>query len=178
MPLGLDGHWQWEDEHALLRECHAEGEEDAIDGSRCSDGGERVEGHAVGSCKMEHIVERGSLIGNHRVNLHCLRQFLTQSGTDAADEVIDDEAPLPEGALYQTAKHPQGKHIKEQVHPSGMHEHVCEQLPDVEVLRLEIVQSEDIGEVDAPHSQHAVGKEAEDVDNKEILCNRGYLAHT
>ena len=71
------------------------------------------------------------------------RQFLNESGTDAARHIIEKETRAAKRAFQHRAKHPQREHIEENMRESasGMHEHICHELDRIETRGLEIVQS-------------------------------------
>ena len=60
---------------------------------------------------------------------------------------------------------------------SRVHEHICEQLIDAEVLRHKEMQAQDIGKVNARSLKHFSGKKHYHVDDKQILCYWRYIAH-
>ncbi len=63
-----------------------------------------------------------------------------QAGGPQAGNKIIQQKPLPAPYAFQNpAKHPQGKHIKEQVHETSMHEHVRGKLVRPEIFRAGIV---------------------------------------
>ena len=63
------------------------------------------------------------------------------------------------------------------MHPAAMHEHVGYELIDVEVGRLEEVQTEYTGKVYSHRSNQLSDEEHHDVDDEKILCNYGDISH-
>ena len=62
--------------------------------------------------------------------------------------------------------------------PSTMHEHVSDQLVDLEIRGHEEVQAEEVIEINAGDGQEQLhGEECQDVDDKEILCDCWYSEH-
>jgi hypothetical protein len=53
---------------------------------------------------------------------------LQQSGTDATHEVVGQKTFCPQDVLQLTTKHPQRKHIKEEMLDTAMQEHVGNKL--------------------------------------------------
>ena len=92
-PLGLDRDRQWEYEYALLGIEQSEGEQYAVDGSRCSHCGPGVEecgvalGHEHG---LREVEAWNHVVGKH-VELTELGQFLEQSGTYAAHDIVEQK---------------------------------------------------------------------------------------
>ena len=62
--------------------------------------------------------------------------------------------------------------------PSTMHEHVGDELVDLKIGGHEEVQAKEAIEVNAGDGQEQLhGKECQNVDDKQILCNCWYSEH-
>ena len=59
----------------------------------------------------------------------------------------------------------------------GMHEHVCEQLVDMEFGCQEEMESENIVEVDAPITEHQISQKCQYINYQQVFCNCRYAAH-
>ena len=142
-PLGLDGHEEVE-VYVFVGEGHAEGQQQAVDGARGTDGEAAGEEHGE------------------------------QSGAQAAGQVVDEEALGAPEVLHCVAEHPEGEHVEEQVGEVGVHEHICQGLPHAEVASGRVPEAEDVVEVNnVLHAEHVVGQVGECVDDKEVLdCGR------
>ena len=71
-----------------------------------------------------------------------LYKLLDKPCTDAACEVVEQEAFRPPDLLEYTAEHPNGKHVEEQMGKSAVHEHISNQLRCIEISGKEKVQSQ------------------------------------
>src|SRR5690349_21389581 len=61
---------------------------------------------------------------------------------------VEDEKPLRSPHVFQhAAKHPQGKHVGENMHEASMHEHVGDQLVGLEIIRSKKMKSERANQV-------------------------------
>lgn len=63
------------------------------------------------------------------------------------------------------------------MHHAAVHEHIGEELIEMEVLGEEEVQAEQIVEVYAHAEEHFVGKESYHVDDKQIFGNGWNISH-
>ena len=63
------------------------------------------------------------------------------------------------------------------MHEIGMQEQVGDQLIQMEIIGQEEVKAADIGQVDSSQLEYKCCKECNQVDDKQILCNRGYAEH-
>ena len=84
-PFGLDGHQEVEVD-VFVGEQHSEGQQKGIDGSR----------------------------GTHR-DMNARHEHIKQSCSDAANKVVEQEAPCAPIVLQGVAEHPQGEHIEEEM---------------------------------------------------------------
>ena len=71
-----------------------------------------------------------------------LYKLLDKPCTDAACEVVEQEAFRPPDLLEYTAEHPNSKHVEEQMGKSAVHEHISNQLCCIEISGKEKVQSQ------------------------------------
>ena len=108
--LCLDRERDGEHEHPFVRECHSEGEEDAVD---CSAGSY---GEVVGA--------------DEAYELAC---FLGDGSADSADEIIYEKPPRAPCGLKEPSEHPECKHIEGNVPETSVHEHVGDGLEPVEI---------------------------------------------
>ena len=154
-PLGLDRHEEVEID-VFVGEHHAEGQQQGVDGSRGTYG-----------------------------EVNAGYQQMQQSGTDAADKVVEEETAHTPITLQYGSEHPKGEHVEEEMVERTVHEHVGQRLPDVEAVdvgvdlgRFDAPKSHDVVEVDALCAQHVVGGVAEYVDDKQMLNGGGQYAET
>ena len=68
------------------------------------------------------------------VELAQLHYFLQQSGTYSTQNVIKKEFLRAPYVFYHAAKHPQSKHVAEDMHEIGMQEEIANELIEVEVI--------------------------------------------
>ena len=94
---------------------------------------------------------------------------MTESSANAADEIVDDEAFLPHGLLNDATKHPQTKHVEQDVTPRSMEKHVGEWLVDAKSRGKHKVKPEEFGEhITIARRNHLLRHEEDDVDEEEI----------
>ena len=79
--------------------------------------------------------------------MYKLAQFLSQSGSDSADQVKKQEFLWSPLDFHDASEHPDGEHIEEYVLESLMKEHIGNQLPYPETRSKEEMQSEQFVEV-------------------------------
>ena len=95
---------------------------------------------------------------------------MQQAGAYSAENVIKKEPLRPPYLFNDTAEHPKGKHVEQNVLPSGMHEHVGEELVKVKIGCQEEMQSQHIVQVKVEGAlDDQRGKESQQVDNQQIL---------
>ena len=181
-PLRLDRNRQREDEDALLGENHAESQQNGIDGTRGTHRGPGIQqaGTVVGHCRHHCPRKLRNLLAGHQVELPKLGQLLKKTGTDTARNVIKKELFRTPYTLHHAAKHPQGKHVEEQVVPTAMHEHVGEQLVQAEVGGHEEMQSQHVVQHVAAHGVGAhqrADKKCQHIDDEQVSCNGRYVSH-
>ena len=70
-----------------------------------------------------------------------LHEFLNKSCANAAYKVIEQKTLRPPYLFQNTAEHPYGEHIEEQMGKSSMHEHISNQLCCIEVSGKEEMQA-------------------------------------
>ena len=71
-----------------------------------------------------------------------MENLLAKSCSNTADKVIDKEMLHPKSWFNEATKHPQGKHVEEQVRKIRMQEHVSEELVNLEIVGKEEVEPE------------------------------------
>lgn len=98
--------------------------------------------------------------------LNVLDHFLHQAGTDSAYHIISKETLGTQYLFKGTSEHPYGKHVEENVLEVGVHEHIGNQLEQLEVRCHEEMQSKDIIQVYSISFRHNASKEAKDVDDQ------------
>src|SRR5712692_4820650 len=54
-------------------------------------------------------------------------ESVSEAGADPADKVKQQVSEMAEEVFYVVAKNPEEKHIAQQVQPTGMQEHACQQ---------------------------------------------------
>ena len=89
-------------------------------------------------------------------------QQLNKRCSDAAYEVVNEEASCTHLPLQASTKHPQGEHIEEEVRKVGVQEHICQRLPETEegaARREEGKVLQNGGPIQYEHSQecHSIG---------------------
>ena len=184
-PLGLDGNGQGEDEDALFGENHAEGQQDGIDGTRGPYGGPLAEhgGTVVRYGRDLGEAEVGNLLRGHHIKLHELCQLLEQAGSDTAGDIVEEELARSPHVLHHAAEHPQGEHVEEEVCQVAVHEHIGEQLVEVEVARKDEVEAKNVVQpvgylIAVARTAHEHGDEKHhDVHDEQAFCNKWYFAH-
>lgn len=148
-PFGFDGHEEVEID-ALVGEHHAEGQQDAVDGS-----------------------------GGPHGDAPSGDQEVAQAGAYAAHEIVDKEAAGPPEVFEDIAEHPEGKHVEEDVAPAGVYEHVGEELPEAETAGGDGVEGQHGGDVVvAVALEHHGGEEHDEVDDEEVFDHRREHAET
>jgi len=176
--LGTDGYGQGEDEHTLVRECHSEGEQDTIYGTRGTYGGPAVQ-------EIRHrddgSVERYGIIGIQSLNpiVGKLHHLLHQSGSQAAGEIVEEEALAAHGILHDATEHPYGKHIEEQMRETAVHKHIGKELVEIEVAGHKEVQAEHVIQVNTIGRKGGSpsGSEEQHIDNEQVLGYRRHIVH-
>ena len=103
-----------------------------------------------------------------------MHEFLYEACAESADDVVDEEASGGHGLLHDASEHPYGEHVEEEVLPAGVHEHVGEELPGLEVAGQHEVQAEGFIEVDAVRAEGDACKETQHVDDKQVFGYGGY----
>ena len=79
--------------------------------------------------------------------------------------------------FHYATKHPEGEHVEEQVFPTAMHEHVGEELVNLEIGGHEEVQTEDVVEVGALFLENYIGHKSQHVYYQKVFCDGWYIAH-
>lgn len=145
--FGLHGNGREEEHDAIVGIEHAEGEQYAIDGSRCANGGgERT-------AKEEEVGR--------------LPQLLTQGGTKTTHEVEGQKPLCAEGWFHASSKHPQCQHVEHQVGETTMKEHVGDGLIDVEIGREYVVETP----IEVETGKNVLCHEDKHVDEQELSCD-------
>ena len=124
----------------MVGKQHAESQQDGIYGPGGSDGSHHVEIFFHGDDGIPGIDT--VVCGKHRFVMDVLYKLLDKPCTDAACEVVEQEAFRPPDLLEYTAEHPNGKHVEEQMGKSAVHEHISNQLCCIEIFGKEKVQSQ------------------------------------
>lgn len=97
-------------------------------------------GRGIGSVCVDGIESDGR--GDpHEESMH-------QTGTDSAQQVIDNETFGAPEILKNISEHPQCEHVEENMLEVAMHEHIGDVLPRVEVVAAYIVEGKPLVEVD------------------------------
>ena len=178
-PFGFEWHWGEEQEDGGVREQHAESQQDAENRAGCAYSYVLVDVsfaivEQLGVGHGANLVGRCSRIGHHERTGHGIvhtpapGQLLNDGSTHAAYEIIDEEALRSPHLFEQPSEHIEREHVTEEVSKVGVHEHVCERLPDVVIRRIVIVEAEELGEVDALVAKYACGEEHHHVDDDEM----------
>jgi hypothetical protein len=105
------------------------------------------------------------------VKLEELCYLLNKTGTHTARQVIEQEFLWSPHAFHNTAKHPQGKHIKKEVGKSAMQELIRQKLKQVEITCQKEMEPAEIREPWHNKSR----KENQAVDYQQILGNRWHI---
>ena len=69
-------------------------------------------------------------------------QIVHQRGTDAGEEIVNQKPACAPGVFHGTAEHPKGEHIEEDMFEIGVHEHIGDKLPDMEIGCADVMQSQ------------------------------------
>ena len=101
--------------------------------------------------------------------MHILAELLTESGTDSANHVEQQETAGPPLRLHDPAEHPHGEHVEENVLESVMKEHVGDELPDLESRSKEEMQSEIVADVNMVFLHRHCTHPAKYIDDEKIL---------
>ncbi len=83
-----------------------------------------------------------------------------QRSTYTATKVENQKTPWPPQVFQNAAKHPEGKHIAENMEEAAMHEHMGEQLPGLKQGRKHMVQGKSVGNPANAWRKVATGVEA------------------
>ena len=59
--------------------------------------------------------------------------FLNQTGTQAAHDIIEQEATTATIRLHHPTEHPHGEYIKKDMRDATVHEHIRKELVEVEI---------------------------------------------
>ena len=126
-PLRLDREGDGDDEHTLLRERHAKAQQDAIDSTRGAHRGPVVQ---IGVHRDDQPVQVDAVVGvETRIEVFdVLYALLHQARTEAADNIIEEEALRTHHAFHDAPEHPDGKHIEEDMLQTAVDEHIGEEL--------------------------------------------------
>ena len=116
------------------------------------------------------------LCADAEVEIEELHQFLHESSSDTARNVIKKEFLRSPNILYYDAKHPKCKHIEKDVRQIGVQELVSDELEEVELAGHEEVESTDGWEVDSPELKNPRCYERQEVDDEQVLGDGGYVA--
>ena len=152
----------------------------AVYRARGAHGGPHVE-HRLAVARHFHDVahaEAGYLLAGQKVELAELCQHLYHSGAHAAGYVVEEKLLGPPYLLHHAAEHPQGEHVEQYVREAAVHEHVCEQLVEVEVAGEEEVQPQHVVEVCAHPPEHYQRQKHQGVDYQQILGYGRNSEHT
>ena len=114
----------------------------------------------------------GRIGRRHGMNLPRQHPCLTQRRAYARDEVVGQEPPSSPIVLQRITEHPQGEHIEEKVREIAVHEHIGDELPEMEIGGRDIVQAQPTCEVDAPPREREVGQIEKHVDDEQVLYHR------
>ena len=169
-PFGLNGERDGYDEQLVVGECHSVTQQDSVYGSRCT---YRKEGVHVYSESLDEF--RSDIISytcQGYLILSKLEQFLGESGSDTANEVEQQETIGTPLHLHDTAKHPDGKHVEEQMGESFMKELVCYELPDMKIRCKEKMQSAQLVQVYSIFVKCHRTHQTQYVDDEQIFCYR------
>ena len=180
--LGLDRHWDREDEDAVFGEYHTKSQQNGIDGTRGSYGSPTIQQSRQIVRYREYIANRDARhnVRHLHIKLHKLRCFLKQTSTHATCNVIKKEFLCSPHSFYHTAKHPEGKHIEENVFETSMHKHVSKELINLKVGSQKEMEPENIIQSIATTGilTHKESKqEGYDIHYQQVLCNYRYIAH-
>ena len=104
-------------------------------------------------------------------------QLLAQTGSDAADEIIEKELLWSPHILHDHTEHPQHEHIHQDMCEVAVHEHIGNELPDTEVRSQKEMQTEKSIQVDVHPPQGIRGNEHQHIDDKKILRYYRYISH-
>ena len=150
------------DEHRNIGIEPTEGEQDAEYGTG---GADSI--HYVGV-----LCDSGSAIPTgHIVEHECPRGFLYESGTQTANEVVEQETACTELLLDHRRKHPHCKHIKEYVAEIGVKEHVGERLPPVERLGSDIMETAQVVQTDTVTLQRGCEQKDKQIGYQQIASS-------
>ena len=135
----LDGEGQREDKQAVVGKQHAERQQNGVDRSRSTYGGHHVEVFFHGdNCRTDVYL---CVMAQFRHILDVLHSFLDESCTDAAGDIVKQETFRSPGSFENRAEHENSEHIEEDVAEPAVHEHISDELRQVEVTCEEKMQS-------------------------------------
>ncbi len=142
-PLDFDRHEEIEVD-VFVREGHAESQQDAVDRTGGTDG-----------------------------DMQAWHQHIEQPCANTADKIVEEEPTGTPEVLHGSTEHPEVEHIEEDVAEVGMHKHIGEGLPGLELVGRETEECQILGQIDTTRLQHVVGSEDEDVDDEQMFDCRG-----
>ena len=100
---------------------------------------------------------------------------MQEKGPEATGEVVVQKALGAPDPLELGAKHEQGEHVEEDVADAGMHEHVRNHLPRLELRRTGVIARQQGTEVRRQEMRHHI---EDAVDDQQVAdYGRGLLEH-
>ena len=139
--LGFDRNGRDQQHNHRIGIHHAESEQHAEYGTRCTDG------HHIGP-GCDHTLH----IGGHRTHLMCrslqpadldpAHAHLQQTRTDTGNHIIDQETLAAHVVFERAPEHPQREHIHEQVRDAAVQEHVRNELVEPEIRALPRIEAQ------------------------------------
>ena len=96
---------------------------------------------------------------------YILHQFLYQTGTYSARNVIKKEFLWSPHIFHHATEHPKSEHIKKDMLEIRMHEHVCEQLIDLKIGCKEKMKSENVVQINSSAVKYPKRYKSKQIDN-------------
>lgn len=101
----------------------------------------------------------------------CPNGFLHKGCTDTADEIVGKEFTASPLVFQDGRKHQHGEHIAEYMSEIGVHKHIRKRLPKPEPCCGKIVESEEIGELDAISLEYGIEHPNDKIREEQVACN-------
>ena len=130
--LGFNRYGKRKNKQAFIRKRHAESQQNSIDCTRGADSGPTIQIVAHGN---HGIADINRIVHSQALPqiLYILHSFLNQTGTQAAHDIIKQEATTAPIRLHHPTEHPHGEHIKKDMRDATVHEHIRKELVEVEI---------------------------------------------
>ena len=108
-----------------------------------------------------------------------LHNLLHDSSTYTTEDIEEEKSLWTPHRLKYTSKHPQGKHIEEEVREVTMHKQIGKELKKIEIMGFKKVKSQHIVQVNTKASIYDHRrKETEGIDDNEIFGYGWRIVHS